>query len=61
MLFPVRLHDVVMETEEAWAAEIRRTRYVGDFREWKNDGAYQQAFQRVLRDLRKEGGAPSGK
>jgi hypothetical protein len=34
VLFPIRLDDAVMETEEAWAAEIRRTRHIGDFRKW---------------------------
>ena len=35
VLFPIRLDDAVMETDEAWAAEIRRTRQIGDFRKWK--------------------------
>ena len=36
VLFPIRLDDAVMETEEAWTAEIRRTRYIGDFRNWRS-------------------------
>jgi hypothetical protein len=32
VLFPVRLDEVVMNTYEAWAAKIRRTRHIGDFR-----------------------------
>lgn len=32
VLFPIRLDDAVMETGQAWAAEIRRTRHRGDFR-----------------------------
>ncbi len=55
VLFPVRLDEVVMETEEAWAAEIRRTRHIGDFSQWKDHDAYQQAFERLLRDLKAEG------
>jgi len=35
VLFPIRLDDAVMETDEAWAAEIRRTRQIGDFQKWK--------------------------
>ena len=54
VLFPIRLDDSVMETDKAWAAEIRRTRNIGDFREWKDHDSYQAAFQRVLRDLRPE-------
>jgi len=38
VLFPIRLDDAVMETDEAWAAEIRRTRHIGDFRKWKEHG-----------------------
>jgi hypothetical protein len=51
VLFPVRLDDAVMETREAWAAKLRRSRNIGDFRGWKNHDAYQTAFKRVLRDL----------
>jgi uncharacterized protein YjbI with pentapeptide repeats len=52
VLFPIRLDDAVMETEQAWAADIRRTRHIGDFRKWKNHDSYKQAFERLLRDLK---------
>ena len=52
MLFPIRLDDAVMETGQAWAADIRHTRHIGDFTRWKDHDAYQQAFQRLLRDLK---------
>jgi transcriptional regulator with XRE-family HTH domain len=55
VLFPVRLDGAVMETDLAWAAEIRRTRHIGDFSRWKDHDAYQQAFERLLRDLKAEG------
>ena len=51
VLFPVRLDDVVLTTNQAWAAKLRRSRNVGDFRGWKNHDAYQLALERVLRDL----------
>ena len=35
VLFPIRLDEAVMQTKAAWAADIRRTRNIGDFREWK--------------------------
>jgi hypothetical protein len=41
-----------METSQAWAADIRRRRHIGDFSAWKDHDAYQKAFQRLLRDLR---------
>jgi hypothetical protein len=53
LLFPIRLDEVVMNTSEAWAAHIRRTRHIGDFRQWQDRQTYQKAFQRVLRDLKK--------
>jgi uncharacterized protein YjbI with pentapeptide repeats len=52
VLFPIRLDDAVMETNEAWAADIRRTRHIGDFRDWKNHDAYKKALDRLLRDLK---------
>jgi hypothetical protein len=51
VLFPIRLDDAVMETSEAWAAELRAQRNIGDFRQWKNHSAYKIGFDRVIRDL----------
>ncbi len=55
VLFPIRLDDAVMETDQAWAASLRRTRHIGDFRHWKDHDAFQQAFERLLRDLKGKG------
>jgi hypothetical protein len=52
VLFPIRLDDAVMETDEAWAASLRRTRHIGDFRPWKDHDQYQKSFERLLRDLK---------
>ena len=54
VLFPIRLDDAVMKTEEAWAADIKRTRHIGDFRDWKNHDKYKEAFGRLMRDLKAE-------
>lgn len=54
VLFPIRLDEAAMEAKEAWAADIRRTRHIGDFRNWKDHDSYQRAFDRLLRDLRAE-------
>jgi hypothetical protein len=51
VLFPIRLDDAVMHTNIAWAGDIRRIRFIGDFRQWRDDVAYQRALQRLLRDL----------
>ena len=52
VLFPVRLDDTVMQTRQAWAADIRRMRLIGDFRNWKDHDYYQKAFARLLHDLK---------
>lgn len=52
VLFPIRLDDAVMQTQAAWAGDIRRMRFIGDFRQWQDQQAYQRALQRLLRDLR---------
>src|SRR4029434_4702001 len=52
ILFPVRIDNTVMALETGWPALIRNTRNIGDFRRWKTHGMYQQAFDRLLRDLK---------
>ena len=44
-----------MDSKTGWAAGIKRTRYIGDFTSWKDHDAYQEAFERLLRDLKVEG------
>jgi hypothetical protein len=39
---------------EAWAAKLRDSRHIGDFRGWKDHDAYQTTLTRLLRDLRVE-------
>jgi hypothetical protein len=53
VLFPIRLGDAVLETDALWVNSIC-TRHIGDFTRWKEHASYQQAFNRLLRDL-KEG------
>ncbi len=57
VLFPIRLDEAVMKTGQAWAADIRRKRHMGDFSHWHDHNSYQKAFQRLLRDLQ---GAKTG-
>lgn len=52
VLFPIRLDDAVMYTNQPWAAKLRRTRHIGDFTKWADPQAYEQAFERLLRDLK---------
>jgi TIR domain len=52
VLFPVKLDESVMHTDRAWAADIRRTRHIGDFTHWKEYDAYQVMLERLLHDLK---------
>lgn len=52
VLFPVRLDTTIMDAVDGWAADIRRSRHIGDFTQWKDHDAYQTAFDRLLRDLK---------
>src|SRR5262249_52956418 len=40
VLFPVRLDDAVMQTTQAWARTLRRTRHIGNFTRWTDPQAY---------------------
>jgi uncharacterized protein YjbI with pentapeptide repeats len=52
VLFPIRLDNDVMETDQAWAADIRRTRHIGNFTGWQDQSGYVKAFERLIRDLK---------
>jgi hypothetical protein len=54
VLFPVRLDDAVMDCSRPWAANIRRTRHIGDFRMWKDHDLFQLSLDRLLRDLNRQ-------
>lgn len=52
VLFPIRLDDAVKRSNTVWANDIRSTRNIGDFSNWKNHDDYQKAFSRLLRALK---------
>jgi hypothetical protein len=52
MLFPVRLDEAIMDSKTGWAGNIKRQRHIGDFTRWKEHDSYQEAFNRLLRDLK---------
>jgi hypothetical protein len=54
LLFPIRLDEAVMQTDQPWAADIRRMRHIGNFTQWQEQDMYQTAFKRLLRDLKAE-------
>lgn len=52
VLFPIRLDQHAIQCEVAWAADIRRTRHIGDFTRWHHHEDYMKAFDRLLRNLK---------
>jgi len=51
VLMPIRVDDAVMDVDSAWAAQLRRTRHIGDFREWREHESYRKSVSRLIRDL----------
>jgi hypothetical protein len=37
------------KTSDAWAADIRRTRHIGNFTEWDQHAKHVKAFDRLVR------------
>ncbi len=48
VLFPIRLDQAALTCTTPWAEDIRRTRLIGDFEQWKGYEAYQKSLQRLL-------------
>jgi len=53
VLFPIAIDDEGFTAQQSWAAYIRRKRHIGDFRKWKSHDDYTNAFDRLVRDLKK--------
>jgi serine/threonine protein kinase len=54
VLFPIRIDNTVISTDEPWAVKLRE-RNIGDFRQWRRPGGYQKGLERLLRDLKASG------
>lgn len=55
ILFPIRVDDAILASlHTGWAALVQNERNIGDFTSWKDHDSYQQAFERLLRDLKAE-------
>jgi hypothetical protein len=52
VLFPIRVDNTVMMVKTGWPVLIRKTRYIGDFNNWKDRNSYVKTFVRLLRDLK---------
>jgi hypothetical protein len=46
--------DAVMDSSRACGADIRRTRHIGDFRNWNDHDSFQKPLDRLLRDLKSQ-------
>lgn len=55
-LLPIRLDDSVMDTDKAWASDIRRQRNIGNFSLWEEPLGYKRAFEQLLDALKMENG-----
>jgi hypothetical protein len=53
VLFPIAIDEAGFSSDEPWAADIRRKRHIGDFRNWKSHDDYTSACERLVRDLKK--------
>jgi hypothetical protein len=53
VLFPIAIDDEGFTSQQSWAADIRRKRHIGDFRNWKSHDDYTRAFDKLVRDLKK--------
>src|SRR5262249_22224489 len=54
VLFPIQLDDHVIDSQEAWAENLKQTRHIGDFRKWKDHDEYRKSLDRLIRDLQAE-------
>ena len=45
-----------MDTCKDWAAKIKRRKHIGDFSNWRNEGNYRIALERLLMDSKTVGG-----
>ena len=53
VLFPIAIDEEGFAAQQPWAKAIRLQRHIGDFRKWKSHDDYTDAFNRLVRDLKK--------
>lgn len=54
VLFPIRIDSSVFDTNKSWAADIRRSRHIGDFERWEEPECYKKSLERLINDLDSE-------
>jgi len=50
-LFPISLDESVFNTNESWAAKIKRERHIGNFKNWNDEEAYSKNLDKLIIDL----------
>lgn len=50
-LFPIRLDNAILESDTPWAKRLCK-HHIGDFTNWQDETAYQQAFMTLLQHLK---------
>lgn len=50
-LFPIRIDKEAFNVKSGWAKFVHNTRNIGDFENWQDDSGYEQAYQKLLRDI----------
>lgn len=53
VFLPIKLDKSVMDTDKAWASDIRRSRHIGDFTKWQHPSNYKEPFIALLDALKK--------
>jgi uncharacterized protein YjbI with pentapeptide repeats len=52
LLIPIRIDGDVMDCDQTWAVDLRRSRHIADFKNWSDPQSYRQAFKRLLQNLK---------
>jgi uncharacterized protein YjbI with pentapeptide repeats len=52
ILFPIRVDAAILDSDQAWAEYINKTRNICDFSNWKDHDAYHQALDKLLDDIK---------
>jgi hypothetical protein len=52
ILFPLRIDETILHTNDHWAADIRSRRHIGNFTNWEDHTTYQRSFDQLLKQLK---------
>ena len=52
IFLPIRVDTAALESDQAWAEYINKTRNISDFSNWKDHDAYHQALDKLLDDIK---------